>query len=217
MSFFRAGTLDAPLLPLKTNAQFRARYTSNADIIELFREALVHKPSDIHINSEHPVLLEIHGQLHRLTEHALEWTEFENIARVLRDKEGATTLLSQGKDYDDAFALTDAYGVRRRLRINMTATTSIRSSQSASLVLRPMDDTPPTVQELGIPQSLLDLCYPKEGAVYVIGPTGSGKTTLFASLIRNAAETGCAWKGHMTTYESPPEFDLAALSSKHML
>ena len=217
MQFYRSGALDAPLLPALTGAHRRQRYTEAADIIELLREALAHDPSDIHINSGEPVLLEIHGRIHRITEHVLEWTEFENVARTLRDKEGATTLLSQGEDFDDSFTMTDHTGARRRLRLNMTATKSIRSNQSASIVLRPMMDKPPLPHEIGLPPELLARCYPRKGAVYVIGPTGSGKTTLLGSLIRHAAETGCAWVGHLATYESPPEFDLSGLTSKHLL
>ncbi len=217
MAFYRTGALDTPLLPVLTGVHRRQRYTEIADIVELLREALAHDPSDIHINSGEPVLLEIHGTLHRITEHVMEWTEFENIARVLRDKEGATTLLSQGQDYDDSFTMTDHKGVRRRLRVNMTPTKSIRSNQSASLILRPMMDKPPLPHEIGLSPELLAKCYPRNGAVYVIGPTGSGKTTLFGSLIRHAAETGCAWSGHLATYESPTEFDLSGLTSRHLL
>lgn len=215
--FFEIGTKRAPILAWKTGKSMRSRYTEKQDVLDLLRECLAHDPSDIHITSGHPVLLEIHGELRRLTEHAFEWGEFESVARVLRDKEGATTILSQQQDYDDAFVMTDASGVRRRLRVNMTAIKSIRSTQAGSLVLRPLQDVPPPVQSIGVPQALLDKCYPPRGGVYVIGPTGSGKTTLFASLIRHAAESGCAGVGHLATYESPPEFDLEALSSEHLL
>lgn len=205
------------LLPPRTAARLRDRYTETVAVQELLREALAHDPSDIHVVTGHPIILEINGQMSRLTDHALEWVEFESVARVLREKEGATTVLSQGNDYDDAFTMIDMHGLRRRLRVNMTAITSLRSKQAGGIVLRPLQDIPPSVEELGIPQALIDKCYPPRGAVYVIGPTGSGKTTLFASLIRHAAETGCAGNGHLAAYESPPEFDLEGLSSKHML
>lgn len=215
--YYRPGTLDAPMLERKTPGRGHDRYTEKDAILNMMREALAHNPSDIHIVTGHPILLEVNGELARISDHVLEWTEFENIARVLRDKEGATVVLSQGEDYDDSFTMLDDKSVRRRLRINMTAITSLRSKQAASLVLRPLQDTPPSVLELQIPQEMLERCFPSRGAVYVIGPTGSGKTTLFASLIRHAAETGCAGHGHLAAYEHPPEFDLEALSSKYLL
>lgn len=216
-TYFRPGTLDASLLARKLSGMRPERYTETGAIQDLLREGLAHDPSDIHIVSGHPVLLEVNGDMVRITDHVLEWVEFENIARVLRDKEGATVVLSQGGDYDDAFTMMDIHGKKRRLRVNMSAITSLRSKQAAHLVLRPLQDIPPSVEELGIPTELLERCFPSRGAVYVIGPTGSGKTTLFASLIRHAAETGCGGHGHLATYESPPEFDLEGLSSKHLL
>ena len=195
----------------------RDRYTETVAIQDLLREALIHEPSDIHVATGHPVLLEIHGELYRITDHATEWPEFENLARVLRDKEGATTMLSQGQDYDDAFTMVASDGARRRLRVSMTAITSLRAKQAGHIVMRPLVDVPPRVQDLKIPQELLDRCFPKNGGVYVIGPTGSGKTTLFGSLFRYASETGCSAHGHLACYEAPPEFDLESLSSKYLL
>lgn len=219
--YFRIGTLDLPELQWKTSARPRNRYTERLDAVELIQEALAHEPSDIHINCGHPIILEIHGDMFRLTNHELEWAEFENIARVVRDKEGATSVLSQGEDYDGPFVVATndltSGKIRRRLRVNMTALDSIRAQQSGSFVMRPLQDKPPTAQEIGLPQELLDHCFPERGGVYVIGPTGSGKTSTFASLVRYAAESGNHYHGHWATYESPPEFDLEGLSSKHLL
>ena len=218
---FRIGTLDLPALTWTTPSRQRNRYTEKLDAIELIQEALAHNPSDIHINCGHPVVLEIHGDMYRITDHELEWAEFENIARVVRDKEGATSILSQGEDYDGPFVVSTndpVHGrIRRRLRVNMTALDSIRATQSGSFVMRPLQDKPPTAEEIGLPKELLDRCFPERGGVYVIGPTGSGKTSTFASLVRYAAENGEHYRGHWATYESPPEFDLEALSSKHLL
>lgn len=218
---FRIGTLDLPPLEWKTPARPRNRYTERIDAVELIQEALAHNPSDIHINCGHPVVLEIHGVMHRLTDHELEWAEFENIARVVRDKEGATSILSQGEDYDGPFIIAvrdPKHGkTRRRLRVNMTALDSIRATQSGSFVMRPLQDFPPSVDEIGLPQELLDHCFPERGGVYVIGPTGSGKTSTFAALVRYAAETGRHYHGHWATYESPPEYDLEAASSQHLM
>lgn len=216
---FQIGTMNTPLLNWQTQSRPRDRYTEHQDGLELVREALSHNPSDIHINSGHPVILEINGTMHRLTEHELEWAEFENIARIVRDKEGATSVLSDGKDYDGAFVVTegDRSKIRRRLRVNMTGTNSIRSTQSGSIVMRPLMDVPPTIDAIGLPAELVDQCYPRRGGVYVVGPTGSGKTSTFASLVAHAARSGAYYHGHWRCYEAPPEYDLEALSSQHIM
>lgn len=217
---FQIGTLEMPELVWKTSARPRSRYTEKIDANELIQEALAHEPSDIHINCGHPVILEIEGSMFRLTDHELEWAEFENIARLVRDKEGATSILSQGQDYDGPFVIATNHEtgkVRRRLRVNMTGLDSVRAQQSGSFVMRPLNDLPPRAEDIGLPPELLERCYPERGGVYVVGPTGSGKTSTFAALVRYAAETGRHYHGHWATYESPPEYDLEAMSSKHLL
>lgn len=213
---FLIGSMRLPKLQFKSNAPLRRKYTEKGDVTEFLRECLNHNPSDIHINVGHPVVLEINGRMFRLNDHELDWPEFESFARVIRDKEGATTILSQSQDYDGAYVIKDSTHARRRLRVNMTALNSIRNPQSGSIVMRPLQDTPPRPAEIGISEELLSYCFPRKGGVFVVGPTGSGKTSTFGSVIRHAAETG-SYHGHFRAYESPPEFDLEALSSEHLL
>jgi len=58
-------------------------------------------------------------------------------------------------------------------------------------------------EHLGLPSSVVDLCWLSKGLVLVTGPTGSGKSTTLASLIdfvnRNRAD-------HIITIEDPIEF-----------
>lgn len=187
------------------------------DVNEAIREALLHKPSNIHITVGHPIILEIKGSLSRMTASPIDQNEFEQFARVIRGKEGATSILSQSSDYDGGFTIDDIAGNRRRLRVNMTALNSVRHPGAASFVMRPLDDMPPTLSQVGMPEELIPYCYPKDGAVYVVGPTSSGKTSTFAALFRYAAETGNAYHGVMRCYESPPEFALDDLSSEHLI
>jgi len=215
---FKIGTLRLPELEWKSHNSSRlSKFAEKVDVMELLREALLHDPSDIHINVGHPVILEIRDKMFRLTSNIVDATEFELFARIIRDKEAATTDLSQSKDYDGGFVFKDIDGVFRRLRVNMTALNSVRNNNAGSLVLRPLLDKPPTVEATGLPPALVQRCFPKSGGVYVVGPTGSGKTSTFGSLIRFAAESGKAYHGHLRAYEAPPEFDLEALSSEHLL
>ncbi|MBI1949641.1 MAG: PilT/PilU family type 4a pilus ATPase [Deltaproteobacteria bacterium] len=60
-----------------------------------------------------------------------------------------------------------------------------------------------TVEQLGLPQSVVDLCRLKKGLVLVTGPTGSGKSTTLAAMIdwinNNRSD-------HIVTIEDPIEF-----------
>lgn len=213
----KIGTLDIAFLNPTNPNDVHQRIISPEAVVWLLREALSHDANDIHINTGHPVIIEVNNRMFTITRRAMDSIEVEQIANVLRGKEGASVILSQGKDYDGLFPLKDNDGVRRRLRVNMTATCSMRSQQSISIVLRPMLEKPPRPEDIGLDVALAERLFPQKGAVYVVGPTGSGKTTTFASIIRHAAETGCAYHGHLACYESPPEYDLEGMSSKDLL
>lgn len=211
------GTLNLPEKDWIGDGARIIRIGGKDDVIALLRQALLQGANDIHINVGHPVIIESNNKMYKLTRRPLDMTEFDQIADVLRDKSSASMILAQEGSYDGMFVFVDAHGLRRRLRVNMTATTSVRLNKAASLVLRPMDETPPMPSDIGLPEELVKQMFPAKGAVYVIGPTGSGKTTTFASLFRYAAEVGGAYHGHLSCYESPPEFDLEGLSSEHLL
>jgi len=61
----------------------------------------------------------------------------------------------------------------------------------------------PTLAELGLPGSLADLVKRGRGLVLVCGPTGSGKTSTLAALIRVINETRPC---HIVTIEDPVEY-----------
>jgi twitching motility protein PilT len=60
-----------------------------------------------------------------------------------------------------------------------------------------------TVDELGLPKKVLELCHRSMGLVLVTGPTGSGKTTTLATLINYINET---FPYHIITIEDPIEY-----------
>ncbi|MFL5272731.1 MAG: type IV pilus twitching motility protein PilT [Anaeromyxobacteraceae bacterium] len=60
-----------------------------------------------------------------------------------------------------------------------------------------------TVEELGIPPAILDLCGLTKGLVLVTGPTGSGKSTTLAALVDHVNRTR---DDHIITIEDPIEF-----------
>ena len=61
----------------------------------------------------------------------------------------------------------------------------------------------PTLDSLGYPETLKDICNLKRGLVLVTGPTGSGKSTTLAALIN---EINSNRESHIITIEDPIEF-----------
>ena len=74
---------------------------------------------------------------------------------------------------------------------------------SVGMVLRKIETNIPTPKDLHLPSILLDICMEKKGIVVFVGGTGTGKSTLMASLIsyRNHHSAG-----HIITIEDPVEF-----------
>jgi twitching motility protein PilT len=70
-------------------------------------------------------------------------------------------------------------------------------------VFRQIPSEIPTIEQIGIPQQVVDLCWLSKGLVLVTGPTGSGKSTTLAALVDfiNQNRTD-----HIITIEDPIEF-----------
>ena len=73
----------------------------------------------------------------------------------------------------------------------------------AGMVLRKIETTIPTMEDLGLPPILKELAMTKRGLIMFVGATGSGKSSSLASMIgfRNKNSTG-----HIITIEDPIEF-----------
>jgi len=70
-------------------------------------------------------------------------------------------------------------------------------------VFRQIPTKIPTMEQLGLPKEIIDLCWLSKGFVVVTGPTGSGKSTTLAALINHINENR---SDHIITIEDPIEF-----------
>ena len=70
-------------------------------------------------------------------------------------------------------------------------------------VFRQIPTKIPTMEQLGLPKEIIDLCWLSKGFVVVTGPTGSGKSTTLAALIDHINENRA---DHIITIEDPIEF-----------
>ena len=85
-----------------------------------------------------------------------------------------------------------------RFRLNL-----FKQQQRPGIVARIIRTDIPTIDQLGLPQPLSDMAVEKRGLIFVVGGTGSGKSTTLAAMIdhRNASSPG-----HIITIEDPVEF-----------
>jgi pilus retraction protein PilT len=72
-----------------------------------------------------------------------------------------------------------------------------------SLTLRLLTRDIPSVEDLNMPRQVKDLVNSRSGLILVCGPTGGGKSTTMASLVKAYAGTQ---HGHIATLEDPIEY-----------
>jgi twitching motility protein PilT len=88
---------------------------------------------------------------------------------------------------------------KARFRVNIFSQRS-----NYSIVLRKLATKIPTCQELGIPESFLNMAEEKNGFILVTGATGTGKTTSLAAVLNEINDTRSV---HIVTLEDPVEYD----------
>lgn len=150
--------------------------------------------SDLHINSNNVPMWRLHGDILRLEDEGLITKDMANdiLHEIMPDE--------NKKEFEDKHDTDFAYELAGfgRFRANI-----FMDRNGIGGVFRLIPDKILTVEELNLPQAVLDMCMLTKGLVVVTGPTGSGKSTTLASMIdyvnRNRSE-------HIITIEDPIEF-----------
>jgi twitching motility protein PilU len=162
--------------------------------VNVLLQAMVkHAASDLYLTVGAPPSLRVDGVLHPLGEVELSAEGVKELAYQLLDEE-------QIAEFERESEMNLSYSVNTvgRFRVNV-----FRQRGQPALVARHVKTVIPQPDELGLPDTLLELVMLKRGLVIVTGATGSGKSTTLASLIdhRNANAPG-----HIITVEDPVEF-----------
>ncbi len=161
--------------------------------LELIESAIQLKASDLHITSHRPPSARIDGELKPIREETLYPEDTKRIALEIMDETQRATFEERG-EFDFAFSAAHL----GRFRINV-----FRQRGSWAVVARVLNSRIPLPHELGMPQSVVDLCTKKRGIILVTGPTGSGKSTTLASMINTINRNECR---HVITLEDPIEY-----------
>ena len=162
-------------------------------IQELLKQTVDRDASDLHITTYIPPRIRIHGSLVSLDYPPLTPTETKTlIYSLLTDK--------QKKDFEEKLELDFSFGIQDlgRFRANVF----MQKSAVAAAIRRFMPSMW-SFEQLGLPQSLAQLCKLPRGLVLVTGPTGSGKSTTLACLIDYINRERPV---HIVTIEDPIEY-----------
>ncbi|MHC1712395.1 MAG: type IV pilus twitching motility protein PilT [Solidesulfovibrio sp.] len=149
--------------------------------------------SDLHLSSGSQPLLRLNGRLERIKYKVLGEEDVKALLYEIAP-ERLIKVFEETGDLDFAYA---APGIGR-LRANY-----FRQERGVAAAFRAIPEEVPTIAELGLPGILAELAMRPKGLVLVTGPTGSGKSTTLAAMVRHAAEHR---RDHIITVEDPIEF-----------
>ena len=163
------------------------------DITQLLAFAIDQNASDFHLSTGEPPMLRIHGDLKKLDIPHLTREEVHNLVYdIMNDSQ--RKVFEQTHECDFSFELSTV----GRFRVNV-----FLQRKGEAAVFRSIPTKILTLDELGMPPILKQLCDKEKGLVLVTGPTGSGKSTTLAGMIDHLNNE---FEGHILTIEDPIEF-----------
>jgi twitching motility protein PilT len=150
------------------------------NITELLTFAVKQGASDAHLSSGEPPMLRIHGEIKRLDHPPLTRDEVHNMAfDVMSDMH--RRLFQEKLDIDFSFELGDI----ARFRVNVFI-----QRKGEGVVFRTIPTTIVTLDELGMPPILKEVCKKERGLVLCTGALKSSNPALFGAAPVGAALAG---------------------------
>jgi len=164
-----------------------------ATLPELLKTMVEKEGSDLHIATNTPPQIRVHGHLHRLDLPDLGPADTKQLVySVLTD--------AQKKRFEESLELDFSFGIRglARFRCNV-----FNQRGAVGAVYRLIPEKIRSFQDLGLPPVLGTLSERPRGLVLVTGPTGSGKSTTLAAMLD---KINTERHDHILTIEDPIEY-----------
>ncbi len=151
------------------------------------------KASDLFFTSNSPIKIKIEGLIHAVNKQVLNAETVRDIAHSLMSAE---QLEHFQNELEIDFAISEPGVGRFRAAV-------FYQRGYPAMVLRYISVDTPRLEDLGLPETLVDLAMLKRGLVLMVGATGSGKSTTLAAMINHRNENSA---DHILTIEDPVEF-----------
>lgn len=168
---------------------------------KIIKAAVERGASDLHIKAGDVFRARINGKLTPLTKQRLTPEQTKAIALKLMSSDADRARIDQLRDFDCSWGMP---GVGR-FRVNV-----LRQRSSFMVVMRVIPFTVPSLESLGLPETLNSIAEGDRGLIVVAGVSGSGKSSTVAGMVHHINKTR---HKHIVTVENPIEFLHRDLSS----
>ncbi|MHB0914458.1 MAG: type IV pilus twitching motility protein PilT [Thermoleophilia bacterium] len=163
------------------------------DLVDILVEVLERKASDLHLSAGSPPVIRVAGKLVRLDYPRLNTNDTRDLIYSILSQD-------QRQRLENEWEIDFSYSVPGRARFRVNAYFQ-RNALGAAFRLIPAEIK--SLDELSMPPILHKMAQKPRGFVIITGPTGSGKSTTLAAMIKEINESR---EEHIMTIEDPIEF-----------
>ena len=164
----------------------------------LLEDVIKKNATDLHLNVGDPPVIRINGKLHYVGEMGL--VTKAGIERYLKSilTHDQMEKYTKTRDLDFSIPFKSSGNIAVRFRGN-----AFFVAREMAVALRLIPLKVRSIDELGLPHALKEICLKRRGLFLCTGPTGHGKTTTVAALLTEINSTRF---NHIITIEDPIEY-----------
>ncbi len=161
----------------------------------LLKLMLDKKASDLFITRGVPPSLKINGKIMPVGKVPLSGRQARELVEAVMDDQQRAEFHAH---HELNFAITSEHVEHARFRVS-----AFYQRNDVGMVLRLIETRIPTVEELLLPPILDELVMTKRGIIFLVGATGTGKSTTLAAMVGHRNRNS---RGHIISVEDPIEF-----------
>jgi twitching motility protein PilU len=179
--------------PLNPSAGADQEIASPIELSTFLQSMARQKGSDLFITVGAPVMMKVSGKLNKLTDITLKPDQARNLVLSVMTP-------GQREEFEKTHECNFAIGLQGVGRFRVSA---FYQRNQVGMVVRRIETTIPTFEDLDLPEVLKKLAMVKRGIVLMVGATGTGKSTTLAAMLGYRNQNS---SGHIITIEDPIEF-----------
>lgn len=164
-----------------TNEWIYTGWVGFIHIDQILTEAILTGASDVHITADLKVSMTRNGDIIKYNNYAIP--DDETMHTLVHDgilNHQEQQIFNREFEYEGAYTLMYGPFVGRRTRLTIGKTFG-----KYFMVFRIISETIPKLETLGVEEELVNWSHYPNGLFLICGPTGSGKSTTLASILRN--------------------------------